>query len=314
MKNIALLGGATAILAALSVPAFAQTEIATGANATGISEVDDRITDIADDVEDDFDRSADSDRFGPADRRQGLGGNMSLSYSGSDGNSDSQDLAIGGRIHYNAAPFAQSVGLAIEFGENEDGTKDKEDVSVIYDAQYYFNDRFYAFALGRFESDGLADGRLDSDETLRDITEDGDLRRDAFIGVGPGYRVLNSDTTTWRVQAGVGYRYSQSAFQFLADQQGWGAAEGYNGDDNESEVGYIASSRFYHRFNDVVFLTNDTDILSSDDAGESITNEFGVNLKVSDQLATRFSYKTEYESEREIRTDNTLGVAVVYGF
>lgn len=314
MKNIALLGGATAILAALSVPAFAQTEISTGANATGVSEVDDRITDISDAVEDNFDRSADSDRFGPADRRQGLGGNMSLSYSGTDGSTDTQDLAIAGRVHYNADPFAQSVGLAIEFGENEDGTKDQEDVSAIYDAQYYFNDKFYAFALGRLEIDGLADGRLNSDDRFRDASEDGDLRRDAFIGVGPGYRVINTDTTAWRVQAGVGYRYTQTAFQYLADQQGWGAAEGYNGDDSDSEVAYIVSSRAYHRFNDNLFLTNDTDILSSDEAGESITNELGLNFKMSEQLATRVSYKTEYESERTPRTDNTLGVAVVYGF
>lgn len=314
MKNIALLGGATAILAALSVPAFAQTEISTGANATGISEVDDRITDISDAVEDDFDRSADSDRFGPASHRQGLGGNMSLSYAGTDGNSENQDLAIAGRVHYNADPFAQSVGLAIQFGENEDGTKDQEDVSAIYDAQYYFNDRFYGFALGRLEIDGLADGRDNSNENLVDTTEYGDLRRDAFIGVGPGYRILNSDETTWRVQAGIGYRYTQTAFQYLADEQGWGAAEGYNGDDSDSDVAYIISSRAYHRFNENLFLTNDTDILSSDAAGESITNELGLNFAMTNALSTRVSYKTEYESERATRTDNTLGVAVVYGF
>ena len=64
----------------------------------------------------------------------------------------------------------------------------------------------------------------------------------------------------------------------------------------------------------MIFLTNDTDYLTSDSAGDEITNELGVNFKMSDQLATRISYSTEYQEERAIRTDNTLGVSLVYGF
>ena len=301
MKKVTLLTGTAAIIAALSVPAFAQTEIATGASATGVSAVDDRITDIEDDVIDDFDRSNDPDRFGPSDRRQGLFGSMSLQYSGSTGNSEAQDLAIAGRVSYNQAPFAQSVGLAIEFGENDDGVKDTEEVSAIYDAQYYFNDRFYAFALGRFTVDGLVDGLDNADETVRDFDEDDDLRRDGFLGFGPGYRVINTQDTAWRVQAGVGVRYTQTGLQHLTD------------DGSETEVGYIVSSRLYHRFNEMMFVTNDTDFLSSD-ANDVITNELGLNFRMSEQLATRVSYQTEYQSDRAIRTDNKLGVAIVYGF
>ncbi|RNF32992.1 DUF481 domain-containing protein [Paracoccus methylarcula] len=301
MKKITLLSGATAILTALSVPAFAQTEISTGANVAGVAEVDDNITDIEDAVQDSFDRSADADRFGPSDRRQGLFGNMSLSYTGRTGNVENQDFALAGRIQHNQAPFAQSIGLSIEFGEDDNGNKDKEEVAAIYDAQYYFNDRFYAFALGRFNIDGLVDGYDNADENVRDLEEDDDLRRDGFLGFGPGYRIINTDTTTWRVQAGVGVRYTQTGLQHINDE-------------SETEVGYIASSRVYHRFNEMVFVTNDTDYLTSDEGGDVLTNEFGVNFKMSDQLATRLSYTTEYQSDREIRTDNTLGVAVVYGF
>lgn len=314
MNKITLLSGATAILTALSVPAFAQTEIATGAGATGVAKVNDGITDIEDAVEDSFERSADPDRFGPSDRRQGLFGNMSLSYTGRTGNTENQDFALAGRLQHNQAPFAQSIGLALEFGEDDNGNKDKEEVSAIYDAQYYFNDRFYAFALGRINIDGLVDGYDNADDSKRTLTvdsdndgindaheEDDDLRRDGFLGFGPGYRVINTDTTTWRVQAGVGVRYTQTGLQHINDE-------------SETEVGYIASSRVYHRFNETVFVTNDTDYLTSDKGGDVLTNEFGVNFKMSDQLATRMSYTTEYQSDRETRTDNTLGIAVVYGF
>lgn len=308
MKKIATLSGATAILAALSVPAFAQTEIATGAGATGVEQINEGITDIEDDVQDAFDRSNDVDRFGPADRRQGLFGNMSLSYSGSTGNNDTQDFALAGRVSYNYAPFAQSIGLAIKFGENDDGVKDEDEVSAIYDAQYYFNDRFYGFALGRFEVNSLVDGTSDIDDTVRDLSEDSDSRQDGFLGFGPGYRIINTDTTAWRVQAGVGIRYTQTGLQFFNQENN------LDGSHSDTEIGYIASSRVYHRFNESVFLTNDTDLLTSDAAGDTLTNEFGVNFQLSDQLSTRASLQTEYKSEREVETDNTLNLAVVYGF
>lgn len=320
MKKITLLSSTAAILAALSVPAFAQSEIATGANAAGVSEIDDRITDIEDDVTDAFDRSNDADRFGPADRRQGLFGNMSLSYTGRTGNTENQDLAIGGRINYNQNQFAQSVGLSIEFGEDDFGNKDQEDISAIYDAQYYFNDQFYAFALGRITQNGLVDGvRNSPSQTPEDFqAEFSDFRTDAFLGFGPGYRILNSEQTTWRVQAGVGVRYTKTG----AQEAGFDRVQQADGtfvnvpvaDSSDTSVGYIASSRLYHRFNDNVFITNDTDYLGSKDSDDVITNEFGVNFRVSEQLSTRVSYTTEYQENRKVRTDNTVGLALVYGF
>ncbi|MBW7057903.1 DUF481 domain-containing protein [Paracoccus bogoriensis] len=292
MKKITLLTSTAAIMAALSVPAMAQVERSTGATAVGITAIDDRITDIEDAVRDDFDRSADPDRFGPADRRTGLFGTMSLSYTGRTGNTENQDLAIAGRVNYNQGQFAQSVGVSIEYGENEDGTRDTEETQAIYDAQYYFNDQFYGFALGSLKVDGLVNGTNRPD----------DLRRDGFLGFGPGYRIINTQDTAWRVQAGIGIRYQQTGAAFSGDEG------------SVTETGYIASSRLYHRFNDLVFLTNDTDYLGSSDANDRITNELGLNFRVSDQLATRVSYRTEYVENRDIRTDNRLGVAVVYGF
>ncbi len=290
MKKVTLLTGSAALIAALSAPAFAQTEMTAGANVTGVGSIDRAITDIQDDVQDDFDRSGDAYRFGPAERRQGLSGSMSLSYTGRTGNTENQDLLIGGRVSYATPQWAQTVGLLIEFTENDDGSKDQERVRGVYDAMYYINDQFYAFGLASFDINGTAEGD--------------DLRRDGFVGFGPGYRIINNDTTAWRVQAGIGYRYTQTA-----DQR-----DGLEADSSSSDLAYIVSSRLYHRFNDNIFLTNDTDYLGAGDLQDRITNEFGVNFAMTDSLATRLSYTTEYVEDRAIRTDNKLGVAVVYGF
>lgn len=288
MKTTAILGVSALALSLSALPGFAQTEIATGANVAGVSEINTRITDIQDAVKDDFARSNDSDRFGPSDRREGLSGGISLTYTGRTGNIENQDFALAGRMAYTAGRFSQNVGLALTFGENDLGEKDEEDIFVIYDAQYYFNDQFYAFALGRLKQDGLASNKVDANY------------RDGFLGFGPGYRVINTPDTAWRVQAGVGVSYTKEAKA--------------NGGASTTETGYIASSRLYHRFNDNIFITNDTDLLYSKDAKKRINNEFGVNFKMSDAFATRLSYITEYQETRAIRTDNKLGISLVYGF
>lgn len=185
-------------------------------------------------------------------------------------------------MRYASGPWVQNVAIALDFAEDAT-TKTKEDVLGVYDASYYFNDRVYGFAMGRVETDGLA--------ATAQVTN-----TDAFLGFGPGYRVVNTEDMAWRVQAGIGLSY-------LKDGVG----------DSETETGYIASSRFFYKFNDNVFATNDTDVLYSDTALR-VNNDLGVNFKMTDAFATRVSYLTEYNEARAIRTDNKLGVSLVMGF
>lgn len=311
MKTLAYLAGATVLATAFAAPAFAQSEIATGANATGISQVNERLNDVEEAVRDDFNRSADAYRYGTPQQRQGVFGSVALTYAGRTGNSDSQDFTLAGRLSHNQGPFSQSVGLLLEYGENNSGDKDTEKTYVIYEGMYNFNDRFYAFALGRLTTDALASDpvSLAGDQDFGAL--DGRLKRDAYFGVGPGYRVINNDTTAWRVQAAVGVRYTKAVDVLSVD-----AVDPKTGTFeyvSNTEVGYLLSSRFYHKINDQFFITNDTDYLTSD-TNDTATNELGLNFKMTDAFATRVSYKTEYVSDRAIRTDNTLGVSLVYGF
>ncbi|MTH79636.1 DUF481 domain-containing protein [Paracoccus aestuariivivens] len=306
MKAFAYLAGATALAAALSSPAFAQSEIATGANATGISQVNEGMKDVEEAVRDDFDRSADSYRFGTPDSAEGVFGSVALSYVGRTGNSENQDFSLSGRISSNQGAFSQSVGILLEYGEDNNGEKDTDKTSTIYEGMYSINDRFYGFALGRLTTDALADDpvSLDEGDTFDDL--DGRMKRDAYFGFGPGYRIINNGTTAWRMQAAVGIRYTKAVNVIDPVAETLETV-------SDTGVGYLVSSRFYHRFNETMFLTNDTDYLTSD-ANDTATNELGLNFKMADSFATRISYKTEYVSDRAIRTDNTLGVSLVYGF
>lgn len=268
--------GAIAALSLMSVAASAQDTL------TGVRAINDRLDDVEEVVREDMERANDAARFGNPEFNPGFSGSASLGYSGKTGNNETQDLSIGLRLRHAQGPLVQTLGAVIDFQE-ANNQKTKQDVFAVYDANYYFNQNFYAFALARVQTDGLAN-------------DAGDIRRDAFIGIGPGYRFVNTPTTTWRAQAGVGVSYLQDGAR-----------------NSDTETGYIASSRFFHEFSDTMFLTNDTDVLKSDRALR-VNNDFGVNFKVTDAMSTRISYLSEYNDSRAIRTDNKLGVSLVFGF
>jgi len=267
---------AAATLSLTALPSLAQSDI------TGQTALNDRIDTITDDVDTQLARGQDDYRFGNPDFQPGLSGSASLGYGGSTGNNETQDLTIGFRLRSATGSFVQVISAALDY-ETEGDTDTKRDLFAVYDGNYYFNNNLYGFVLGRVNSDGLAET---ADET----------RTDGFVGFGPGYRLVNTPDMTLRVQAGVGLSYLE------------------DGDNNStSEVGYIISSRFYYALGPNVFATNDTDILTSD-AALRINNDLGVNFKVTESLSTRISYLTEYNDSRAIRSDNSLGVAVVFGF
>ncbi len=276
MKTITKTAGASVLALVLAAPVFAQTTI------TGVRDVNDRIDDINEAVAEDMQRAEDAARFGNPEMRQGLSGSASIGYSGKTGNNESQEFSGGVRLSYAQGNFVQTIGAALDFAEDSAG-KTKEDIFAVYDANYYFDQSFYGFVLARIQSDGLA-------------STAGEVRRDGFIGFGPGYRIVNTPDMTWRVQAGIGQSYLQDGLQ-----------------NSVTETGYLAASRFYYKFNDNIFMTNDTDVLSSD-AALRVNNDLGVNFRVTDAVSTRISYLTEYNDSRAIRSDNKLGVSLVFGF
>ena len=266
----------------IASPVFAQGGV------VGTDELDDRIRDTQRDVATELSEGSDAERFGRARFRPGFSGSMSLGYSGTTGNSEDQDLSVAGRVRYGGEVINQTLGFGLEFSESTDQASgesftSEEEVFLVYEANRYFTQDFYGFGLGSYRNDDF--------DTLQD---------DAFLGAGVGYRIVNTPRFAWRLQGGPGVRYTQ-------DQLG----------EEETEVAGIAASRFFYSFGESISVSNDTDILYSDEAGTLVRNDLGVNFAVNDRLSTRFSYRTDYNSdalEGLDSTDNRLGVALVFGF
>ena len=268
-------------ISAAALVLAASTALAQG-ELLGTTALNDRMDDIETAAADDLAKAEDAARFGNPEFRPGLSRSASLTYTGTSGNADTQDFALGTRLRFAKGNWVQTIGMALDFSEAA-GTKTKYDVFGVYDANYYFSDKFYGFVLGRVQNDGLA-------------TTAAETATDAFVGVGPGYRIINASNAAWRVQAGVGASYLK---------------DGAGGD--TTEVGYIVSSRVYYKFTDTISLTNDTDVLSSNSALR-VNNDLGVNFKVTDAISTRLSYLSEFNDSRAIKTDNTVGLSLVFGF
>lgn len=272
-----LRAAALAVFASMAGVALAQTP-----DTTGIAPLNDRIDDIQRDVAKDVARGTDVSRFGNPDFRPGLSGSASLSYAGQTGNNKAQDFTAGARIRFAQGQMVQTIGFAVDYADAA-SVKSKQDVFLVYDANYYFTDSLYGFVLGRAETNGLA-------------TTASETATDAFLGFGPGYRIINTEQMTWRVQAGIGESYLE---------------DGAGG--SETEMGVIASSRLFYAFNESVFLSDDMDALKTNSALR-LNNDFGINFKMNDMISTRVSYLTKYNDSRAIRSDNKLGVSIVFGF
>jgi len=284
MNTLLKLATVSALALMVASPVVAQNRI------TGIETLNDDIDDITDDVNKDLARGTDAERYGPNGVAQGWRGSFALSASGTSGNTDNGELSAAGRLTYGVGDWNHLIGFAVEYGE-ANGTKSEESVFGTYEGSRYFTDQVYGFGIARVQYDGFL-----TDTNGNAIAGD---TTDAFLGFGPGYRAINKEGHTWRVQGGPGVRYFE-------DVTG----------NSDTEVGFIASSRYYYAFNDTVSFTMDTDILGSD-VNTILSNDAGVNYKMSDNLSTRVSYRTEYNTDPAAglkSTDNTLGVSLVLGF
>jgi len=242
--------------------------------------VNQRVDDIIEATDDKFELSDDAQRFANSDNLPGWRGSLYVSADLVTGNTDTFDLAIGTRVSNRTGLWNQTISFAYEYGEVS-GAENKNELFTLYDVNRSISDRVYGYGLARAQNDFANDSR------------------DLFAGVGLGYRLFNSEDFAWRVQAGPGYRIN-------------GLTSGLDID----EAGASASSRLYYKFNDDMFLTNDTDVIWSD-SNTLVSNDIGVNVAISGPLSVRLGVKTDYNTDPGVGlkdTDTTTGLALVYAF
>lgn len=232
-------------------------------------------------IEEDFER--DAVVFGNEARELGFNGSFALRASASSGNTDTVDAGIG--ANFNWYDGVNGVGVQLNYSYSEDGGTVTEE-SLVYDFEYNRDFRRDLFGFAKIQ------GSFD---------EFSSYETDTFVGFGVGYRVFDTPTTQWSVQAGPGYRFAE------LDDASF---------DDLDEGAFSVSSDYYQLIAEGVALTNDTDVIWSE-SDTVVFNDLGVNVALNSALALRTSLVTEYHSDplpgRE-DTDNTYGVSLVYSF
>lgn len=292
MAHIRLLSGVAAVAVGLSAAGAVQAQdgrlgVRPGVSAVqgeiGIAGGSESVEDIELRTQREIAQAEDEARFGNSGVPQGFRGSLALTGVATTGNTETVDLGIGGRFTLGQGALNHTFGLAVEYGEAEN-VRDRNRVLGIYDLNYDLTDRVYVFGLGRGEYDEFA--------SRNEV--------DVFAGVGPGYRILNSPTLAWRVQAGPGVRYTKNVD---------------NGDTNTDLAG-ILSSRFYYQVANDVFVTNDTDVLYSE-VDTLVSNELALNTRIVGPISGRVGLRTDYSTEPaagQKSTDNRMSIGVVYSF
>jgi putative salt-induced outer membrane protein len=247
---------------------------------TGVGAVDDRIEDIQDDAADAI-ADDDDDRFGFGRAPQGWAGSVALSADASTGNTETFDVAGAARLTYGAGAVHELHGLRAGI---QRGRQPADRRRSLRGLRRHLRPRepVLRFGTARYNYDDFAS-----------------FTHDAFLGAGPGYRIYNTDDLAWRVQAGPGIRY-------LETEAG----------DDSTELAGIASSRFFVRLSETSFLTNDTDLIGSDEA-VNVYNDLGVNFRMTDVLSTRVYLQTDWTDNPAPgfdEWDNSVGLALVASF
>ncbi len=303
MKDSASIFTAAVVMSLLAGSAYAQTNTFNNTGLIGDSAVEEANEDLADDIEDDFERE--TFRLGNEGRPDGFTGSVSLrAFAGTGSsqadNDETTDLGVGANFTYVAGVNGFDLGLNYRYAES-DGETDQDD--LLYSFQYTrdFSDVLYGFAMLQ----GTYEGNVDDDDDDRDTFE---RENDAFLGLGAGYRVLNTPDQQWSVQAGPGYRFAsfREIGNVISDPNG-------DGDDIE-EFAIAISSDYYQRINETVGVTNDTDVIWSD-SDTVLYNDLALNVSMSDALALRTSLLTEYHTDPapgNKSTEHLFGVSLVY--
>lgn len=254
MKNST---GILAILAMLSATGVAAQTTTFSAQDQAADAVDDLNETIADDAE------RDVPTFGNSGRPLGWDGSLSLRASATDGNTETYDVGIGGRLGYFDGANGHKFNLSYSYSQDEDTATDN-DLFLSYDYTRELARNVYAY--GEIQT-------VDS--------EFGTFSDDTFVGAGLGYRAVSNPTTQWAIQTGPGYRWAE-----------------YQSGEEIDEFAWSVGSFFSHDLNDTVSLYNDTNMIWSE-TDIATTNELGISVAMSNNLALRTSLLTEHHSEPE---------------
>lgn len=270
---------------AAAIAGFSVSAVNAQEDLFGTPSASDEVTDLQDAIEDDAERPTFT--FGNEGRTPGTYGSIAMRalHSTSDTADTTTTIGLGAQYGFYDGTNGSEFNLSYAYSKTGD-VVDRDSLNAGYDYTRDFNDAFFGYGNLNVKWDRLAD-------------EVGENARDAFVGVGVGYRIVNTEETQFAVKAGPGYRFIEDGVGTQID-----------------EAAYSVEANFFQRFNDSVFLSDDVQLIGSA-SDVTIVNELALNVALSDTLSMRTSYTSKFggaDFNALSNSENTLGASIVYNF
>ncbi len=216
---------------------------------------------------------------------------VELGFVNTDGNSKGKTLQGRADALWEAEQWRNNSHLEALNAE-ADGTRSSERYYLTNKTDYKFNERSYLFGFVSYEDDRFSG-----------------YDWQAVAAAGYGYRILDSDTMTWDMEGGPGYRISEVADDATDE-------DGSDDDIKEDELIVRLYTKYQWKISDQATFEQE---LGSEIGGEKTVSRSVTSLKstIVGALAMKLSYIVRYTDNvpREtVHADTETAVTLVYSF
>ena len=217
----------------------------------------------------------------PAIMADELKGEGEFGATASSGNTDTQNLLAKLKLSKKTGAWFNEVGLAAINSTDADSTT-AERYLIAGKTARDFNEKYYAFGSGKYDKDRFSG-----------------YDYQATIAAGLGIHAIKTDKVTLDLEAGPGYRFSETDAGVSEDEAVLRAGLFYKNQITQSTK----------------FLQNLVVEAGSDNT--TIDSETALTVKMSDSLALKASVLVKNNSDVPVgtkKTDTLTGVSLIYGF
>lgn len=181
------------------------------------------------------------------------------------GNTETADLGVGLKLKHQGDDWVQYGELAADYGET-DSIETKNRIFAAGQVDRIFDDAFSGYGRLTWERDEFSgfDNRY-------------------FLGLGAAWKVLAGDATKWTLEGGPGYKIDEIRETLTAPAV------------TEESVGVRAGSKFEHKFNDAVSLSNNTEVVYSE-ASTQVANIIALSANLWGNLSARVSLDVRHDT------------------
>jgi len=213
------------------------------------------------------------------------GGDAELGYVSTAGNSDTSTLKARSDLRWENGNWRDQIH-ADALNSSEDDTRSAEKYFLSNKLDYKFSERSYVFGFTSYEHDTFSG-----------------FEYQATAALGVGYRLLQSDSMTWDVEGGPGYRVSK-------------VNEDNTEDSDQRETILRLSTKYSWKLSDNATFEQEASVESG--ADNTITRSItSLKTTVIGRVAMKLSYTLKSQSHVPVdtkHTDTETAVTLVYSF